>query len=84
MNTLLKVSCLAIYLLAAAGSFIALPLAATSVLQTIALILLALHVLELPIALSKAKLYQGPPVDNIALTLLFGLLHWLPLTRGKK
>jgi len=83
MNTLLKTVCLFIYLLAIAGSFFAIPLAAISVLQTIALILLGLHVLEVPLALIRTKLYPGPSIDNISLTLLFGLLHWLPLVRNR-
>ncbi len=49
---------------------------ATSVLQIVAVVLLAGHVLELLIAFGSVKRYSGPLVDSIALTLLFGFLHW--------
>jgi uncharacterized protein YhhL (DUF1145 family) len=81
MNTVSKAICLAIYLLAVAGAFVALPFGITSVLQKVAVILLLAHVLELLIAFKSVKRYPGPLVDSIALTLLFGFLHWKPLTR---
>jgi len=49
--------------------------------QNIAAILLGLHVLELAIAWRSVVRHAGPLVDSIALTLLFGLLHWLPLAK---
>jgi lysylphosphatidylglycerol synthetase-like protein (DUF2156 family) len=81
MNTFLKASCLAIYLLAVIGGFVALPFGLTSALQNIAAILLGLHVLELAIAWRSVVRPAGPLVDSIALTLLFGFLHWLPLAK---
>jgi hypothetical protein len=84
MNTLLKAGCLAIYLLAVIGAFIALPFGATSALQTVAAILLGLHVLELLVAFKSIRRYPGPLIDSIGLTLLFGLLHWLPLAKDPK
>jgi uncharacterized protein YhhL (DUF1145 family) len=81
MNTVSKAICLAIYLLAVAGAFVALPFGITSVLQKVAVILLVAHVLELLIAFKSVKRYPGPLVDSIALTLLFGFLHWKPLAR---
>ena len=77
MNTFLKSGCLALYLAAAIGT--ALPFSAASALQTAALILLGLHALELLLAFGSVKRHPGPLVDSIGLTLLFGLLHWLPL-----
>jgi hypothetical protein len=81
MNTNLKAVCLAIYLLAIAGIFVTLPFGVTPWLQKIAIILLAAHVLELVVAFKSVKRYQGPLIDSIALTLLFGLLHWKPLDK---
>jgi membrane protease YdiL (CAAX protease family) len=81
MNTALKAACLAIYLLAIVGAFGVLPAGITSILQKTAVILLAAHVLELLFAYKRVQRYQGPLVDSIALTLLFGLLHWKPLAR---
>ena len=79
MSTLLKLGCIAIYLLAILATLVAIPLGI--VLQYLALILLVGHALEVLIALKRIRLYQGPLVDSIALTLLFGFLHWIPLSR---
>lgn len=82
MSTLSKAGCLTIYLLAVIGAFVSLPFGATSALQSVAAILLGLHVLELLIAFKSVRRYPGPLIDSVALTLLFGLLHWLPLAKG--
>jgi len=82
VNTYLKAACLAIYLLAIVGVLGVLPPGAASILQKVAVILLAAHVLELLFAFKSVKRYQGPLIDSIALTLLFGLLHWKPLARA--
>lgn len=84
MNALLKAGCLAIYLLALVGAFVALPWGAESVLQDIAAILVGLHVLELVVAFGSVRRHPGPLIDSVALTLLFGLLHWLPLAKGAR
>jgi hypothetical protein len=82
MNTYLKAVCLAIYLLAVVATLGVLPPSVGSILQMIAVILLAAHALELLFAFKTVQRYQGPLIDSIALTLLFGLLHWKPLARG--
>lgn len=84
MNATLKASCLAIYLLAVIGAFTPLPYDATSALQSVAAILLGLHVLELLAAFKSVRRYPGPLIDSVALTLLFGLLHWLPLAKAAR
>lgn len=84
MNGILKVLCLATYALALAAPFVALPLDAGSYLQKLALILLAAHILELPIAYRHLSQYQGPLIDSVVLSLLYGLLHWLPLAKASK
>ena len=81
MYTLLKASCLIIYLLAVIGSFAIPSSGVTSALQIVAILLLAGHALEVLIAFGSVKRYSGPLVDSIALTLLFGFLHWLPLRK---
>ena len=81
MNGILKSACLAIYLLAIIGSFGVLPDAITLAMQVVALLLLAGHALELLVAFNAVKRYPGPLIDSIGLTLLFGLLHWLPLRK---
>jgi hypothetical protein len=79
MNNALKASALAIYLLAVAGASSMLPAAIASAVQVVAAALLGLHVLEVLVAFQILKRYPGPLVDSIALTLLFGFLHWWPL-----
>ena len=82
MNNLLKAGCLAIYLAAAAGVPVGLPLDVASTLQQAAVILLVIHLLEALIGFRSVKRYQGPWVDSFALTLLFGFLHLVPLRRN--
>jgi uncharacterized protein YhhL (DUF1145 family) len=83
MNTNLKAILLAIYALAILGLLGVLPPALASVLAKIAVILVVAHMLELAIAFKAVKRYTGPLVDSIALTLLFGILHWRPLSKAK-
>jgi hypothetical protein len=82
MSTVLKASCLAIYVLAVVGTFAMPSSSVTSAFQIVAVVLLAGHVLELLIAFESVKRHPGPLVDSIALTLLFGFLHWRPLSKG--
>lgn len=79
MNDMLKASCLVIYLLAIVAAAGALPGGLASVVQWIAVLLVAGHVLELAVAFKAIQRYPGPLVDSIGLTLLFGFLHWRPL-----
>jgi uncharacterized protein YhhL (DUF1145 family) len=81
VNTYLKATCLAVYLLAIVGVFGVLPAGAASILQKVAVILLAAHVLEMLFAFNSIKRYPGPLIDSIALALLFGFLHWKPLAK---
>ena len=82
MNKALKAAILAIYLLAIVRAFGVLPAGITSILQKTAVILVAAHMLELLFAFKSVQRYRGPLVDSIALTLLFGLLHWRPLAKN--
>ncbi|MFO1393403.1 MAG: hypothetical protein U1F09_06520 [Steroidobacteraceae bacterium] len=80
MYSNLKALLLAIYLLAIVSACgVALP--GGIWLQKVAVILVALHVLEMAIAFDSIKRHPGPLVDSMALTLLFGFLHWLPLRK---
>ncbi len=84
MNSFFKALCLGTYALALAVPFVSLPLDAGPFLQKLALILLAAHILELPIAYRFLALYKGPLIDSVAMSLLFGLLHWQPLAKASK
>lgn len=82
MNSALKAGTIVIYLLAVAGVAGWLPEGPASVLQRAAVVLLALHLLEVPLAFRYIRRHPGPLVDSVGLTLLFGFLHWLPLKKG--
>ena len=77
MNLAIRVLLLATYAAALAGIAVAFPGAEFA--QRAALILLAIHVVELAVAFRHVRRYRGPLAVSIALTLLFGLLHWKPL-----
>jgi hypothetical protein len=84
MISFFKTLCLATYALALAVPFVTLPLAAGPYVQKLALILFAAHILELPIAYRYLRIYKGPLIDSVALSLLYGLLHWQPLAKASK
>ena len=44
--------------------------------------MLAVHAIELPFVLDRLRRYRGALATSIALNLLFGLLHWVPLKRA--
>lgn len=79
VNTLFRIGCLFVYALGLIAwlwpTALSLPFDATR----IALILLAIHVVELAVAFRHVRRYSGSLAASIVLTLLFGLLHWKPL-----
>ncbi|NMG00291.1 hypothetical protein GPA27_23220 [Aromatoleum toluolicum] len=82
MTTLLKGSCLAIYLLALAGLVVEIPASVAAPVRYAALILLGAHMVEVLVAFKTIRLYRGPLWVSILLTVLFGFLHWMPLARN--
>jgi uncharacterized protein YhhL (DUF1145 family) len=84
MFNFLKINCLAIYLLAIVAFFIELPWQSGPILQRIAIIILLAHCVEAVIAFKHVKAYKGSVGVSLLLTLLFGLLHWLPIARQNK
>lgn len=81
LNKLLKLGCLACYLLGLAGLAGALTGQPGLSAQRVAVAMLLVHVLELVLALKYVRLYRGSLLASIGLTLLFGLLHWRPLAQ---
>ncbi len=79
MFTVLKAMCLAVYGLAIAANYIAMPGWLASGAQTLAVIMIGLHVIETFFFWRYVKMWQGPLVVSVALTLLFGILHWKPM-----
>lgn len=45
-------------------------------------IILVLHVIEIPFVLPKMKPYGVPMGKTIGMTLVFGFMWWLPITKG--
>lgn len=83
LNYFLRAMCLLAYLMAAAGPSIGLSFEVTLAMRIVAAILLLAHALELPFVMPHVRRYQGPLALSVLLTMLFGLLHWLPLKRGQ-
>jgi len=79
MITFLKALCLAVYALAILANFVAMPGWLASGAQILAIIMLLAHVAETFLFWRYVKMWRGPLIGSIALTLLFGLLHWKPL-----
>lgn len=79
MFTVLKALCLVVFGLAILASFIAMPAWLGSTAQTLAVILLVVHLIEVFFFWRYVKMWQGPVIGSIALTLLFGILHWKPM-----
>lgn len=86
MNTFIKLTCLVIYAIGFLAPLFAseLGLSARVVFWTqwIALAVILSHVAELVLFFNIVRRYPGALIDSIALTLLFGLLHWLPLRQS--
>lgn len=80
----IKLSCLLIYGLALAGWAGAWTGGAATACGLAALVLLAAHVVEGAVGFKYVRLYRGPLAVSMLLTLLFGILHLLPLARRAK
>ena len=77
----LKLSCLVLYGFAlAAGVGVWTGDAAFAIRDT-ALVILAAHAVEAGVAFKYVRRYPGALATSVVLTLLFGLLHLLPLAR---
>jgi hypothetical protein len=81
MSLVMKFACLVAYALGIAGllGLIHGPLANAGEILSIAL--LGIHALELLFAFRYLGRYRGPFAVSVALSLLFGVLHWAPLAR---
>jgi hypothetical protein len=81
INYFFRALCLLVYAMAAASLIGLLPDDQFSRAPKVAVVLLALHVIELVFVMKQVRLYKGPLAVSVALTLLFGLLHWKPLAQ---
>ena len=81
LNLFFKATLIGVYLLAMASHLVAFPGDSGPMVQTTALALLLIHALECLAAYRYIKLYSGSLLHSLVLSLLFGLLHWMPLAR---
>lgn len=81
LNYLLRVLCLFVYARALTSLFDFQLNSQISFAIYLASFLLIVHAVELLVFLKHVRLYEGPLWVSIALTLLFGLLHWKPLVQ---
>lgn len=82
-----KLGLLVLYVASLASFFVVLPGASPEVLHWMRLIaggLLVVHAIEVVIFHRKLALYQGSMAVSVLLTLLFGFLHWLPLSKAQR
>ena len=79
MNFFLRALCLLLYALAAVGTAFGLSDGLVYLLRLAVLVMLVVHALEVLLLIASLRRYPGPLALSIALTMLFGVLHWLPL-----
>jgi hypothetical protein len=84
LNIVIKVLLLATYVLAGASLAGLMPSDLGHLLQRIAAIVLVVHMVELALMFKTVRLYRGPLAASVALTLLFGALHWKPLANATR
>ncbi len=83
MSLLMKIACLAVYALGLAGLAGLVHGPAATLGEMVSLLLLGIHALELLFAFRFLHRYRGSMAASIALSMLFGVLHWAPLARQK-
>ena len=81
LNSFFKINILVVYLLGIASHLVAFPGQVGPIVQTVSLALLLIHALECLLAYRYIKLYPGSLLVSLLLSMLFGLLHWMPLAR---
>ena len=81
MFDILKGTAVAIYAIALATLAGWLRGIAFDVVAVFSAAMIAVHAIEIPFMLRYLRRYRGPLAASIALNLLFGLLHWVPLKR---
>ncbi len=81
--SILKTACLAIYGISLAGLAGLLPHGLSQTMQIVSAVFLGIHALELAFVFKKVRLYRGSLAASVLLTILFGLLHWMPLANAQ-
>jgi uncharacterized protein YhhL (DUF1145 family) len=84
MQHFLKAACLAIYGFALASLVAPGPSNGLAHgVEIVAMVFLVIHALEVVFAFERLRLYRGPLMLSVLLTLLFGVLHWMPLVKAR-
>ena len=83
MSLVMKIACLAVYALGLAGLLGLVHGPAATVGEIVSIALLGVHALELLFAFRFLHRHRGSMAASIALSMLFGVLHWAPLARQK-
>ena len=81
LNLFFKATILGVYLLGIVSHIVVFPGQAGPIVQTASLALLLIHALECLLAYRYIKLYEGALAVSLVLSMLLGLLHWMPLAR---
>ena len=81
MINVLKFSCIMLFLTGAAAYFGPAPEPFGTWFSVAALLVLIIHTLEVVFCWRYVRRYQGRLITSVLLTLLFGLLHLIPLLR---
>ena len=82
LNKALRIGLLLTYAAALLSLLMPLPFNLGPLAQRFSLIVLGLHVLETAVAWKLLSRYTGTLAASVALSLLYGLLHWGPLARA--
>ncbi|MFM0208017.1 hypothetical protein PQQ96_11450 [Paraburkholderia sediminicola] len=84
MLYVLKAACIAIYGCALAS--LVMPGSASGLafaVEIVAMAFLVIHACEVVFVFGRLRLYRGPLALSVVLTLLFGVLHWMPLMKAQ-
>ncbi len=81
MSNLMKLACVAAYVVAIAALLGLVHGPVARVAEMLSIALPGIHALELFVAFKYLGRYRGPLAASVALALLFGVLHWAPLAR---
>lgn len=76
-----RLAVLSFYVAALASFFVDFPPLFESVLRYGTVALLVAHALEVVFCFRWVRLYPGPLLLSICLTLLFGFVHWMPFKK---
>ncbi|MFL6658730.1 MAG: hypothetical protein ACJ8GW_11695 [Massilia sp.] len=83
LNYFLRGLCLLTYGLALCAAPLGLSAQSILAVRALAVLLLVIHLIELPFVMPHVRRYRGPFGLSVLFTLLFGLLHWMPLRAGR-